>query len=226
MNRLNRVFAAAPIVVALLSSACVAILPPDQDGSDDDVIRCDNSSDCEDAIDDNRYVGECIAVDGGPGVCAPNFATQGCNPEQVVTEDSPFFQTWDEASKSAAYVTCATGERGCRATMTGCVDDLVLNEFNICDEPGANVLAVGADQNGGQDVLDQFCRSFFCDEDYVCNATTFTCQRCVTSEGTELGEGRCAEVYVDGERSSVYTDGCGGSSVLAETLDEFGPVPG
>jgi len=70
--------------------------------------------------------------------------------------------------------------------------------------PGNPTISLrGNSEFAGQDVLDQFCRSFFCDDSFVCDSTDFTCVKCDPEE--PFGEGGCGTVVVAGEPSCVYT---------------------
>ena len=80
----------------------------------------------------------------------------------------------------------------------------------------------------GQDVKDQHCRSYFCDDSFVCDSGSKKCTRCNSSSDAEdLGQGACAELALQGQRSTVYQntealeDGCQDPSDVEMTV--FGP---
>lgn len=241
--------------LAVLVSACTAFFPPDED--DDGVIRCDNVGDCE-VPENSQWDVECVHGDdqdeSTPKVCAPVFRIVGCDPQRDFASDSAVLQKYEEATSSKGiYVGCddmnQAGTKGCdpRPGATDrCDDNMVINGFGVCDDPDAKYPAVPATPElAGKDVLDQFCRNYFCSEDWTCDASTGTpvCRPCATpnADGVPgVGEGGCAELYTkieaDGTvaRSTVYdvdvTCGDGGLSPDVNTAtrlagEKIGPVP-
>ena len=127
------------------------------------------------------------------------------------------------------------GKRGCAPRATDPVCDTGFEVVDgICDDPGAafpaiNPSKVGRSDIAGQDVLDQMCRFYFCDESFVCDQTGSKplCRACDPNE--PYGAGGCGTLYIQGEPSSVYThiDQDGGNCNGDIDVDnvEFGPVP-
>ena len=50
-------------------------------------------------------------------------------------------------------------------------------------------------------MLDQACRHFFCDRNFVCNRNTNACVPC--DPNAAPGEGGCAETFINGGRSQI-----------------------
>jgi hypothetical protein len=213
----------------VLSTACTAFFPPDE--KDDGVTRCDNVEDCE-APDDIRFDIECVfgedQDESSPKVCAPKFFERSCDPERYAMD--PFFEIWTEAQGvSGVYVACdedKRGSRGCKRRPNGmgtpCDDGLEENQFEVCDDPDADYAAIEANADRkGFDVKDQFCRSMFCESDWVCNDDL--CKPC--DPDSSPGEGGCVELYINGERSSVYVDEIDCDSGPKPEDAKFGDVP-
>lgn len=218
---MRRPFVSALLLTAAFAvSACTAILVPDGD-----IERCNNTSDCEQP-DDNRWAAVCVSGEGQAAnsdqVCAPRFVDniscginsfEGDHPVAVLYDD-----VTDNESK-ALYGACS-GSIGCAPP---CESGLEPNVFGVCDDPEAALPAVyppdvGGIEIAGQDVLDQFCRSFFCDESFVCDTslTNPTCKPCTdTDDVNDFGAGGCGLLHVQGALSPVYTsidpdqDSCG-----------------
>lgn len=241
---------------AVLVSACSAFYPPTEE--DDDVDRCDNVGDC--AVPENsRWDVECVHGDdqdqSTPKVCAPVFRIVPCDPQAFSTDDA-VLQKYEEATSSkGVYVGCdeanKAGTKGCDPRPAGgdprCDGNMIINQFGVCDDPDAEYPAVPATPElAGKDVLDQFCRNYFCDEDWMCDASTGTpvCRPCATpKDGVPgIGEGGCAELYTKAPdasdegalRSSVYDvdvscgkNGLSTSESEARKLagEKIGPVP-
>ena len=137
---LKRPASALLLLAGFAASACTAILVPDQDGSDDGVVRCNNTDDCPDP-EDNRFVAACVYGEGQdqqtPKVCVADFDDRTCNPTSFAG-DHPVAITFEDASDAAIlYVACTSdnfGRQGCPAGMAGCNDGLTLTEENICDD--------------------------------------------------------------------------------------------
>ena len=202
------------------ASACSAggIPGEDQDG----VERCDNIDDC-DKPPNSQWDVECVHADGqdasSPKVCAPKFREVSCRPSIHESLETKYA---DATETNGVYIGCDTtlhaGEQGCAPHANGeCSSGLEVNVFGVCDDPAAEYPAIGANgDRAGLDVLDQFCRNYFCDRDWMCDASSGTpicrpCRNANENEGTSLGTGACAELWVrDGTgkavRSSVYVD--------------------
>ncbi len=190
--------------------ACSAILAPR-----DDVQRCGSVDDCE-ATGDARYVAECVSdpeanidttrVDQ---ICVASFRTVGCNPMDF-DEEHPYRVAFEGPLVSSERYSCADtpGVRGCpQIAGGGCAEGLVVNANNVCDDPDADVPSINMNafsELDGQDVLDQFCAGYFCDEEFVCDTTSFGCVKC--DPDLPFGEGGCGTVYTQGTPSCVYRD--------------------
>jgi hypothetical protein len=224
------------------ASACTAILVPDE--SEDGVERCNTSEDCDDT-GDNRYIAQCVFGEDQPEssdkVCAADYEQINCGGE-VYDGEHPLTIAFGEAvDAKGAYGQCADenrGERGCAPTPGvngGCNDpDHGLNESGVCDDlddpiPAVYPPDVGGIDIAGQDAKDQFCRWYFCDESFVCGKSggADICQPCSGKDPADYGTGGCGQLYIQGERSPIYTDldsaNCEGDKNTDEA--EFGPAP-
>lgn len=196
-------------------SACTAILVPNQD--DDGVERCNTGDDCA-PTGDERYVAVCVfgadQPDSSDKICVADFKDDiGCNGMNYPAT-SRFFEVHDEATTNpgkAAYINCTMenlGKQGCAPNAGACEAGLEVNEAGFCHDPNAPFPTINPtqlddiDKVAGQDVRDQFCRAFFCDENFVCDMTTSTCKPCTDVD--EFGEGGCGQLYLQGQLSSVY----------------------
>jgi hypothetical protein len=202
-----------------------------------------------------------IGQSSGDQVCSAIYDTAiGCNGSNTSPLTHPFRVAYDEAIKADYYQLCASehlGLPGCRPCSSAlnlddspqcdngsgenkskCVDGSEADDATgVCSGDGpwptypANAKGPSDDSLEGQDVLDQYCRSFFCDEDFVCDRDTFKCIKC-DPEG-DYGEGGCGDLYVNGARSTVYQDQdtlesrCSKSTPKSEAslATEFGPIP-
>jgi len=240
MSMRRRLIPALLLLTGFTISACTAILVPDQ--GDDNVERCNNSDECS-KIADNRYVAQCVHGEGqpesSPKVCASDFEIVRCG-GMAQGGDHVLSKTYNEAQAvQALYGQCSMenrGKRGCRPRAGGeCDPGLSVSQFSdICDDPDDPIPAISPTDVGniaiaGQDVMDQFCRWYFCDETFVCDNTGAqpTCRRCSGKDPTNYPNGACGEIYLQGERSSFYTDlddaNCNGDRPSAEAV--FGPAP-
>lgn len=236
--------------LAGLLGACTAFFPPDEDN--DEVARCDNVGDC-DAPANSRWDVECVHADGQdsstPKVCAPKFREVSCDPGVHDTLQEKYDQA---LAVSQTYISCTEmpddnrGKQGCQPQIPNmCDGSLDVNALGVCDEPGATYLAAGGNADrAGKDVLDSFCRNYFCDKDWMCDDSSGTpiCRPCQTigEDGQPaLGSGGCAELWVRNEtgaasKSSVYKDdvSCGGdglssdpNSAIRMAAEAVGEVP-
>lgn len=220
-------------------SACSAFFVPDEKG--DGVARCNTTDDCDPPAD-NRHVAQCVFGEGQPEnsdkVCSSAFKEQSCHPTAQKGEGL-LEELYDDVTSNqvkALYGSCTAeneGKRGCAPGATGCLDG--LEEIDgICDDPDAlypalNPSQVGLTDIAGQDVLDQFCRFYFCDESFVCDQSGSKplCRPCDPNE--PYGEGGCGTLYIQGAPSPVYTHidesggNCNGEIDLGDV--EFGPAP-
>lgn len=201
---------------------------------------------------------DAIDQSAGEQVCVAIWDEQiGCNPDSFSSNQThPFRAAYLAAIEGDIYSSCSSefiGQAGCRAcdiaetagganeipacvslNANDCQPGLAVNENGVCapaDAPwpvfGANA-AIDGESLEAQDVLDQYCRSFFCDEMFVCDRSTdYKCVPC--SADRAFGEGGCGDMYVYGQRSSHYTDvsGCdvGRSKDSVSSATEFGPTP-
>ena len=225
---------------ALVSTvSCTAILAPR-----DDVERCGSADDCPDT-NDNRYIAECRFDEGSSldstevdKICVAAYKPSiGCNEMNYTGqgEEHPYKAAFDDNSSSTRYSCDMTpGVRGCPPDVDNpCADGLELNEDEgFCDDPDASannptISLSGNSDLRGQDVRDQFCRSFFCDKSFVCDTTDFTCVPCDPEQ--PFGEGGCGTVYVAGQPSCIYTanleDVCEGPGADTEN-PKFGDCSG
>lgn len=214
-SRPTAVLALALAALAATSSvSCTAILAPR-----DEVQRCGTADDCE-PTGDNRYVPVCkfddanIDLDSSQvdKICVADFKPVGCDSGSYTNPEHPFKVAVEELGDSASYVACdpATqlGTRGCPPMGSSCQGDLAVNDAGVCDDTDpATPMAVLAETEElfGQDVRDQFCRSYFCDDTFVCDSGSNTCVPCNPEE--PYGEGGCGEIWIAGARSCVYEDG-------------------
>lgn len=231
----------AGLVVVCLSG-CNFIFNPAGDG----VIRCKNTTECEkedvfaDALNTKRLDASCAAPGGSSSftsskenqVCSiVDKASISCQTENLPT--SGFASAVDEATANAAvYGPCPTdkkGSLGCaEKTGGGCDSGLELNDFGLCDDGDGFPLYAAANADLAlQDIRDQHCRSYFCDETFVCNEGK--CSRCDPDLGIDsVGKGACGELALSIGRSPVYLpqmkleDDCQATSIPEET--KFGPV--
>jgi hypothetical protein len=220
--RFNSQVFAAIFTATFAGTGCNFILNPERY---DDVIRCKNTSECEgesyffDALNTERVDASCAAPGSGGGgftssktnqVCSVvDKASVSCDP--AVFMKGPFYDAWERANTNkAAYVPCSgdkLGTFGCAPTFNGtCANGLEVNDYGVCDDGSGLPLFPASDELFGQDVKDQHCRSYFCDDAFVCNGRTNKCIRCDPSKDTvgDLGQGACGDLALQGVRSTVY----------------------
>jgi hypothetical protein len=201
--------------------ACTAILAPR-----DDVERCGTADDCT-ATGDNRYISECrfdpesdLDATEVDRICVAAYKQISCAvPENTV---NGYTMAWDELVENdiERYTACSMtfGARGCPPDQTTgqCMGELQRDSRGICDDtdpatpPAFGVTPVhgiSTEVIFGQDVKDQFCRSFFCDASFVCDTDDDTCVPC--DPEAEFGRGGCGQVYVAGAPSCAYLDQAG-----------------
>ncbi|MCA9698563.1 MAG: hypothetical protein KC431_13635 [Myxococcales bacterium] len=235
------------LTAGFAASACTAILVPDE--KDDGVTRCNNTDDCKQP-DDNRWRSLCVygenQADNSDKVCAPDFQEINCNP-QAYGGDHPYPLLYEEAIDSGAKAMygacdpmkgCVPGSRGTPPDGGSCAAGLEPRAADgICDEPGTTdpaiyvpALEVDVDDIVGQDVLDQFCRGYFCDETFVCDTSKskWTCKPCTGDDPADFGSGGCGTLYLQGAPSSAYSPGIVGANcegmITSEDLP-YGTAP-
>ncbi|MBV1862308.1 MAG: hypothetical protein KUG77_28065 [Nannocystaceae bacterium] len=214
------------LAAAALSSslACSLILDPR-----DDVQRCGNVDDCETPAD-TRFEAVCISDPGADidttkveQVCVAQFREVNCDPMGYDADGE--FNTLVESRGFSDYACPAAsdppvpGVQGC-PPEDGCAANLQVID-GICDDPNAEVPTISLNSFGdleAQDVKDQFCRGFFCDEEYVCNSTRNACERCDPDK--DYGEGGCGMVFTQGVPSCVYASAEGACAAPDAQPDE------
>lgn len=220
---LNSSVVAATVIATVLGTGCNFIFNPD---NSDEVIRCKNTTECESepyffaALGTERVDANCSAPGGAGGdftssktnqVCSVvDKASVSCDP--AVFSKGPFYDAWERAmANAAAYTACSgaqLGTLGCAPTFNGaCSGGLTVNGYGVCDDGSGQPLYAGSDPDlFGQDVKDQHCRSYFCDDAFVCNSGTNKCIRCDESKDAvgDLGKGACGDLAIQGQRSTVY----------------------
>jgi hypothetical protein len=229
-SRIPAVLALALVSLAAFGVSCTAILAPR-----DDVQRCGTADDC-DPTGDNRYVPVCKFDDANldldalsvEKICVADFKPSvGCNPGSYTKPGHPFAVANEELGDSSRYAVCdaATqlGMQGCPPAGGACNEGLVENAVGLCDDDDDDTpMAVQAttEELIGQDVRDQFCRSFFCDDRFVCDPDTDFCVLCDPEE--VYGEGGCGEIWVAGARSCVYDVDCDDDPDVTDESVTFG----
>lgn len=225
---LPQVFAAI-FTATFAGTGCNFILNP---ANSDEVIRCKNTTECEgesfffEALNTNRVDAACAAPGSGGGGFTSSKTNQVCSVvdkvsvscDPAVFMKGPFFDAWERANANkAAYVACPAdkaGTLGCAPTFNGtCTAPLEVNSYGLCDDGSGLPLFPATAELFGQDVKDQHCRSYFCDDAFVCNAKTNKCIRCDPAKDalSDLGQGACGDQALQGKRSTVYQS--------AETLE-------
>lgn len=239
----------SPVGLVLLSlfaaTGCNFILNP---ANSDDVIRCKNTTECEkesffiEELRKDRTDASCGAPGGQSGfatskenqVCSlVDKASISCAIDNLPAGD--FADAIEAAKKNGeVYTACPSdkkGTLGCPPTNSGtCSNGLKLNEFSTCDDgQGSNPLIAPDISRKFFDVQDQHCRSYFCDDSFVCNTKTTKCTRCDDELGAKgIGVGACGDLALAGARSTVYFSQdklemeCPDTSKYSDT--RFGPV--
>ena len=221
---------AAAVAIAAIATACTLVLDPERL---DDVYRCEFDYDCP-STEDPRYELQCLvseeyAADPDfPKICSPRPAVS-CDPNKYDYRSDIRTRWRDAMSIEGRYAEACmdpVAVRGCMPNVEGCAPGLTPHpESGRCDDedpttpPAISPLPVVA----AQDVLDQFCRSIFCDQQFVCDKRDYECVPCTL--GDSLGRGGCGDLYLQGERSNVYksqealADECRGAD-----MDDFDDV--
>lgn len=228
MSRISAAIAFGLGALTLLGSSCTVIFAPR-----DDVQRCGTADEC-DPTGDNRYVPVCKFDDANldldssqvDKVCVADFRPNvGCNPESYLDPAHPYAAALSDFAVTTRYSSCdenSQGSMGCPPVNGACNDGLVENDQGYCDDTDPNTpTAYRADSEEfiGQDVRDQFCRSYFCDDRFVCDSGTNFCVLC--QEDEILGEGGCGEIYIGGARSCIYDVDLGATCQGADSSDSL-----
>ncbi|MGH1342002.1 MAG: hypothetical protein ACRBN8_10650 [Nannocystales bacterium] len=203
------------LATAALSSslACSLILNPR-----DDVQRCGNVDDC-DQPEDTRFEAVCVSDEEAnidttqvEQICVAEFRQVSCD---VMGYDAEGEFRALVGSRGFNDYACpdasdppVPGLQGC-PPEDGCAAGLEEVD-GICDVANSESPAINHNPLGleAQDVKDQFCRGFFCDESYVCNTADGINQCEVCDPEKPFGEGGCGTVYTQGTPSCVYSSEC------------------
>lgn len=227
------------VLASVLGSGlgCSVILKPN-----DDVERCGNAEDCS-PTGDERYVPICKFDEENTDldttkidkICVADYKSVTCDP--MGSTGTAMMNGFKEAAESSACIDlgCTTenaGKVGCRAPSGGkCDAGLELDENDICVDPDADQPVIGAaflaanELPKDQPVRDQFCKSYFCDDTFVCNAQK-KCQPCDPDK--DYGAGGCGLVYAEGAPAKIYVlgseleDQCAGPDVQFDEPAVFG----
>ena len=223
-----------PLLAGLgLGLGCSAILAPR-----DDVETCNNVDDCP-TPEDGRYEARCVREDlDFAGVCVAEFRSNISCDEMVygpVEKGHPFAVAFDEYASASRYMFSACNDdpnlAGTQGCPPPCKDGLVENDFGVCDDqdPDTPPAVPPTNELVGQDIRDQFCRSFFCDGRFVCDSTSMLCVECDPTK--PYGQGGCGEIYIAGAPSCIYQSqaeldmACPAPDVTIETVS-FGDCSG
>ncbi len=221
----------ALIIAGSLLCGCSFILDPERI---DDLPRCEFESQCPEH-EDRRFVNVCTTTQpeaDAPKICAPR-PDVSCDPfdyDAISLFASRHRQARADENRYEMHCGDLGGVQGCLPGLGECDEGLRPHpRTGRCDDQDDDTLPALAPQPSvaGQDVLDQFCRSTFCSQDFVCHKGEFKCVRCELGEA--IGRGGCGELYPGGERSSVYTsvdqleDDCLGDDADEDTVT-IGPV--
>lgn len=196
-----------PLLLLVLASslACTLITK-----ADDSAERCETAEDC-DQPKDKRYQAVCEFGQEGLDpeevdmVCVAAFALVNCNPANF-TASHPVTELMDSLSPSDYASPCDGDMAGNMGCPPPCDDGLSPNADNICDDDDPDTppaIKSNTDDYLYQDILDQFCRSFFCDRDFVCDKDGYNCKPCDPS--MSYGKSGCGDLYINGELSCLYT---------------------
>jgi hypothetical protein len=196
-------------------AGCSVVLDPERY---DDVERCRYDDDCS-APDDPRYENICTVSEeyfvedeepdiDFPRICSPRPSVS-CDPDDYAYDSAFRTRTREAIAQHERYASpCIEmpGAQGCPPHIDdGCTPGLVVHPLSgRCDDEDPTTPPAVAPEPTVilQDVLDQFCRSVYCDIEYACHTRRHRCEPCVLGE--PLGRGGCGDLYPAGARSSVY----------------------
>lgn len=218
--------------------ACSLVVKPR-----DDVERCGTADDCS-PTGDERYVPLCKFDDENldldstkiDKICVADFRSIKCDPSAYGGSSmANGFQdkVEDDACTELGCDDENLGKIGCPPLDGNCEGDLEVQEVDdsdYCVDPDADQPVIPAaflsnNDLDDQHVRDQFCKSYFCDDTFVCGANN-NCQPC--DPDAEYGEGGCGIVYSEGAPAKIYVlggdleDGCRGSDATTEEEALFG----
>jgi hypothetical protein len=212
-------------------AGCTAILDPERI---DNVFRCEFDGQCP-LHPDPRFTHVCTTADetlDASKICAPE-PDVSCDPHDY-DRDTEFvalyYAVTGDDDRYESHCAELGGVQGCPPSIEGCEAGLRRNaKSGRCDDddPATMPALAAVPEVSGQDVLDQFCRSTFCSQHYVCDTREHRCVPCTI--GDSLGRGGCGDLYIEGQRSSVYLseaeleDECMGSEADERNI-AFGPL--
>jgi hypothetical protein len=214
------------ITLALATAlSCTAILKPR-----DDAERCSTATDCE-PTGDNRYVPLCVFDEDATDIdstkvekiCVASYKNIACTEDINVT-------VADLVDECGDYPGCdVAGALGCEPDINGQCMVGSVNQYGVCDD-GLGATKVGTsyiidNDLASPDILDQFCRGFFCDDRFVCFAGS--CVPC--DPDLPYGMGGCGEVWRRGARSTIYDESTWDEDECADASADtvvFGTCPG
>jgi hypothetical protein len=215
--------------------ACSLVVKPR-----DEVERCGTAEDCS-PTGDERYVPLCKFDDDNldldstkiDKICVASFKSITCDPDRYNNSPNGFQDKVEEDACTA--LGCSTenlGKIGCPRESGGeCESGLDPDDDGICVDEDADQPVISAsylsdnDLPGDQHIRDQFCKSYFCDDTFVCGASG-NCQPC--DPDADYGEGGCGIVYAEGAPARIYVlgndleDECRGSDASTEEPAVFG----
>lgn len=216
-----------------LGGGCSLMLDPERL---DDVERCEYAVDCPESPDP-RFEFICTTADeqsDAPKICSPRPSVS-CDPGDYDYRSEFRTRHREAAAIDGRYVNrCSDlgGVQGCLPKDGVCNDGLTIHpDTGRCDDDDQSTpvaLAPEEDLVRLQDVLDQFCRSMYCSDEFVCDKRDNVCVRC--EFGTSLGRGGCGDLYIDGQRSSIYLsndamdEACEGEDMSGDEA-LLGPAP-
>jgi hypothetical protein len=217
------------------AAGCTVILMPN-----DDVERCGNSDDCS-PTGDERYVPICtfgekntdLDTKAFSAICVADFdRSRNCDPMQAGTMNGLREKSEETACAALACSDENRGKPGCRPPDG--TSDCQFGEPDddgFCGDPDADQPIIPAiflsdnDLEPDQHIRDQFCKSFFCDDTFVCGAQG-KCQPC--DPDRDYGAGGCGIVYSEGAPAKIYVLGsdleeqCAGGDVEYDDPAVFG----
>lgn len=242
--------------VVLASAGCNFIFNPDGDGvlRCDNADDCD--APLFDALSDQRGQSAC---GGGQGSSNFNQTQTGkvcsvvdredvsCDPNAAKGKFLEALTAAQTVADGGTYKACLSGQKGTLGcpplssgtctqgtprsytSLVGEADTPSIDQRMICAPDGVTDAVEPNDALARWDVLDQHCRSYFCDESFVCakgkGAAAFRCMRCDPDKA--YGDGGCGTMVIQGAVSSVYTADLGGAAceqTASVEQTDFGPV--
>lgn len=246
MHLLLRSFVASALLLS--ASGCNFIFNPDGDGvlRCDNADDCD--APLYDALSDQRGQSACGGGQGSSNfnetqtgkVCSViDKEDVSCDPNGARGNFLAAAEAAQVVADAGTYKPCLSGQKGtlgCPPLSSGtCMqgtprtytalvakgtDTPVAEERMICAPDGVADAVEPNDGLARWDVLDQHCRSYFCDEDFVCargkGAAAYHCVRCDPKK--PYGDGGCGTMILQGAVSTMYTADLGGS-VCEATAD-------